>query len=181
MDWDSFLFYEINRWAGQSEVLDWLLLECSHASNFVFFALAYLGYRIWVNWKQGLLTLPILGLAVGISDFIGMQMKLFFARPRPCQVFLNIHQLSGCGESFSMPSNHAFNSATAALFLWIVFPSTRWVVGMLMVIVGLSRIFVGAHYPTDVLVGWGLGGMLGMTLGYFVVLSKWLQEEKIAI
>jgi len=181
LDWDSFLFYEINSWAGQSEALDWFLLECSNASNYAFFALVYLGYRTWVNWKQSLLATPILGLAIGMSDFIGMQLKIFFARPRPCQVFLNIHQLSGCGESFSMPSNHAFNSATAALFLWIVFPSTRWVVGMLMVIVGLSRIFVGAHYPTDVLVGWGLGGMLGMTLGYFVVLSKWFQEEKIAI
>ena len=181
MDWDSILFYEINSWAGQSEALDWFLLECSNASNYAFFALVYLGYRTWVNWKQSLFATPILGLAIGMSDFIGMQLKIFFARPRPCQVFLNIHQLSGCGESFSMPSIHAFNSATAALFLWIVFPSTRWVVGMLMVIVGLSRIFVGAHYPTDVLVGWGLGGMLGMTLGYFVVLSKWFQEEKIVI
>ena len=147
----------------------------------MFFALVYLGYRIWINWKQGLFAVLILGLAIASSDLIGLQLKLFFARPRPCQVFLNVHQLAGCGVSFSMPSNHAFNSATVASFFWIVFPSTRWVVSMLVILVGLSRIFLGAHYPTDVLVGWGLGSMLGMTLGYFVILSKWFQEEKNAI
>ena len=173
MDWDSFLFYEINGWAGQSEALDWLLLECSQASNFVFLALVYLGYRTWVNWKQGLLVVPTLGLAVGMSDFIGKQLKLFFARPRPCQVFLDVYELVNCGGSFSMPSNHAFNSATVASFLWFVFPSTRWVVSVLMILGGLSRIFLGAHFPTDVVAGWGLGSMIGMTFGYFVLRSKW--------
>ena len=177
MDWDSALFSQINGWAGQSAAVDWFMLECSHARNFVVLAILFLGYRAWVNWKQGILAAPVLGMAIGLSDFIGMQLKLFFARPRPCQVFLNMHELSGCGGSFSMPSNHAFNSATAAAFLWMVFPATRWVVGVCMVLIGLSRIYLGAHYPTDVLAGWGLGGMLGMALGYAMSQLKWFQEK----
>lgn len=177
MDWDSALFYKINGWAGQSDTLDWFMFECSQAGNFVMLALVYLAYRTWVNWKQGILAAPMLGLAIGMSDFIGMQLKLFFARPRPCQAFLNIHELVGCGGSFSMPSNHAFNSATAASFLWVVFPSTRWVVGVMMVLVGLSRVYLGAHYPTDVLAGYGLGGMVGMTLGSIVIRLKWFRQE----
>jgi len=176
VDWDSRLFFEINGWAGQSDALDWFILECSNAGNFVMVALAFLGYRTWLHWKQGILAAVVLGMGIGMSDFVGMQLKLFFARPRPCQVFVNMNELVGCGGSFSMPSNHAINSATAAAFLWVVFPSTRWVVGMMMMLVGLSRIYIGAHYPTDVLAGWGLGGMVGMTLGLAVIRSKWFQE-----
>lgn len=176
MDWDSRLFYGINGWAGQSALLDWFMLECSHSGNFVVLVLMYLGYRSWQNWKQGIVAVPVLGMAIGMSDFMGMQLKLFFARPRPCQVFLNIQELVGCGGSFSMPSNHAINSATVAAFLWVVFPSTRWVAGASMIFIGISRIYLGAHYPTDVLAGWGLGGMLGMTLGYVVSQSKWFRQ-----
>jgi undecaprenyl-diphosphatase len=177
VDWDRALFFEINGWAKQSEVLDWFMLECSNAGNFVVLALVYLGYRVWLNWRRGLLAASVLGVAIGLSDFLGMQLKLFFARPRPCQAFLHMQELVGCGKAFSMPSNHAMNSATAAAFLWVIFPSTRWVVGAMMMLVGLSRIYLGAHYPTDVLAGWGVGSMVGMTLGYAVIRSKWFQQE----
>jgi len=169
MNWDTVLFHTINGWTGQSPALDWFMLQCSTAGNFVALVVVWLVWQLWINWRQGLLAASVLGVLIGVGDFTGTQLKIWMARPRPCQVWLNVNELTGCGGDFSMPSNHALNAATAAAFLGVLFPSTRWVGGILMVLIGLSRVSLGAHYPTDVIAGWAIGGILGMTAGYLML------------
>ncbi|RMH06849.1 MAG: phosphatase PAP2 family protein, partial [Nitrospirae bacterium] len=86
------------------------------------------GYWSWWNWREAVWGIPCLGLGVGMSDFVGGQLKLWFARPRPCQVFLHLNELVGCGGTFSLPSNHALNTATAAAFLAVLYPMTGQVI-----------------------------------------------------
>ena len=78
---------------------------------------------------------------------------------------------------FSLPSNHAVNTAIAAALLGALFPSTRWVAAFLLLLGGLSRVYLGAHYPVDVLAGWCIGGLLGAAAGYVVVKKPWQKSR----
>lgn len=88
-------------------------------------------------------------------------LKELIARPRPCHELSQIYLLVDCGAGFSMPSSHAANVfGQAALFSYHV-RATRWYLILFASLVALSRIFVGVHYPFDVLAG----GMLGFFVG----------------
>lgn len=95
------------------------------------------------------------GLAVGGASLINFLAKLGFSRARPS---LWIPLMSE--TTFSFPSGHAMQSMALATTLVILFWHTRWQYVVLLlsvsfvIAVGLSRIYLGVHYPSDVLAGW---------------------------
>ena len=158
----------INGWTGQFPALDWLMFHCSQESNLWIPGIFAVGYWGWSNWREAKWAAPCLALLIGLSDLLGGQLKMLIARPRPCQILVHIHELVGCGGSFSMPSNHAVNSSTAIAFLVTLYPSLGWVLWPLMVLIGVSRVYLGAHYVTDVLAGWVIGLLLGGGVAYLL-------------
>ena len=95
-------------------------------------------------------------------------LKPFFDRPRPCHVLENINLLVGCGGGKSMPSSHAANAFGQAMMFAYLFRSVRWYLMAFAAIVAISRVFVGVHYPGDVLVG----SLIGMFIGLLVALTS---------
>ncbi|MCA9470818.1 MAG: phosphatase PAP2 family protein [Nitrospirales bacterium] len=174
MSWDEWLFRTVNGWAGRFEFLDWSMYEFSQEGNLLLPGILLVIYWSWTNWREARIAGPSLALLIGLSDIVGGQLKLLIGRPRPCHVFAHIHELVGCGGTMSLPSNHAFNSATAAAFLHLLYPSTGWIAWPLVGFIGLSRVYLGAHYVTDVFAGWILGIILGGSAGFLLARSSWI-------
>lgn len=101
-------------------------------------------------------------LALAAADQLSSAVfKSIIARPRPCHVMHDIHLLVDCGAGFSLPSSHAANLfSQAALFSYHVRPAT-WYLVLCAGLVAISRVFVGVHYPVDILAGALLGSIVG--------------------
>ena len=168
MSFDEEWFRVINGWAGQISALDWLMFQCSREGNLLLPGILAVAYWGWVRWDEVKWAAPSLGLLIGLSDFIGGQLKNLIARPRPCHILSHVHEMVGCGGSMSMPSNHAVNSSAAIAFLVALYPSLGWFLWPLMGLIGLSRIYLGAHYVTDVMAGWAMGLVLGGGVAYLL-------------
>ncbi len=137
--------------------------------NFYAFGIVAFITVVFIFKKRGIIFILMVAAVVGLNDFICHNIfKEIFARQRPCHVISELSYLANCSNSFSFPSNHASNVFTAATFISLVFrktPATIGVVYTFALLVCYSRVYLGAHYPFDVLAGTIFGGLMGF-LGY---------------
>ncbi len=131
--------------------------------------------------KGGRIAALLLIPAIAFSDqFNSALLKHLVDRPRPCQVLANVHLLVSCGSGYSFPSSHAVNNFAGAIVLSYFLPRWTWAFFSFASIVAFSRIYVGVHFPSDVLAG----AIIGMICGSLVILlyragETWLMERKL--
>jgi len=128
--------------------------------------MALLPFLYWcVDEKKGLR----LGLAVLISAWINMSLKFLLDQPRP---FFEGYDpsLGIISERMGgLPSGHAQNTLVM-LFIIASWLKKKWAfvcAAVLCILIGFSRIYLGVHFPTDVIAGWILGGIV--LCGYFML------------
>lgn len=162
MNWDEALFRAINGLAGQSATLDRFMVELAKPGNLFYPIVFAAAYWLWRNRRECVIGSAVLAGVIGATDALGTHLKGLVQRPRPCLTLPEVQQLLGCGGAFSFPSNHAANTTAAAAFFQILYPRSGWISWPLVLAIGLSRVYIGAHYPTDVIGGWVVGGLVGV-------------------
>jgi len=116
--------------------------------------------------KRGKLALTILIISLSFTDAICAQiLKPFFERIRPSHLNIeNINLLISKGGKWSMPSNHAANMFSLAIVLSYFYKKYKPLLLLLAILISFSRIYVGVHFPSDVIVGGCIGFFISSTL-----------------
>ena len=146
------------------DVLMWFVSQTSTWLPLYVLMAAFIVWR-YRNWKTVLLILVGFGVAVGLSDFTTSGIiKPLVCRLRPThEPSLDpLHLVRGyCGGRFGFCSSHAANTMTCALLFSLVFRNKIATTGLMVwvALVAYSRMYLGVHYPSDIIVGWAVGSL----------------------
>jgi membrane-associated phospholipid phosphatase len=144
--------------------------------------LLYLPLFAWLVLKEQKKALVALLLGVAslmLADWAGHMLKDAIERARPCRALEDVRLLVGCGKAYSMPSNHAIVAFAFVIpFYWMFKSRVRYLFLTVALLVGFSRVYVGVHYPSDVLTGAVLGVVIGLSVMKGYSLSSERYREK---
>lgn len=169
---DVWLFRLMNLHLAHPALDDLMVFLTTFGRSWFIFLFAAL-FILFRKKRGGLVVLVLALLAVGFADYTASGiLKPMFQRTRPCFVIEGCRLLVDQSRSYSFASSHAANSAAVASVIWIFFGRGRpldrfFSVTMILyaLLVGFSRIYVGVHYPGDVLAGAAVG-CIGAVLVY---------------
>ncbi len=162
---DESIFKFINS-SLSSGVLDFILVPLRHKLFWVPLYLFLIGFIV-LNFKGSKWYIfAMLGLTILISDTSSSRLiKENVQRLRPCHITeLNPIARVACSPGYSFTSSHATNHFAIGTFFFFLFSFTkwRWTFIAWASIIAFAQVYVGVHYPSDVLVGAFVGTIIGI-------------------
>ena len=164
---DSTLFYWVNI-SLSNGFFDWCMPTITdlHKNKAFVFIVLPLILGTWAFRKKWSMIGPLVGLliCVGAADNLTYRvLKPSFKRQRPPNVESELILRTTRFSGYSFPSNHAANNFAGAAFLSLCYPALTPALFTVAGLIAFSRVYVGVHYPGDVLAGALLGLILGLS------------------
>lgn len=127
------------------------------------------GFLVYKFRLKGLYFILAVVLTVGIADTVSSKVvKKSVQRVRPCndvEIKDEVELLAGCGSGYSFTSSHATNHFAIALFIALtlgrIYWWARWPFILWAASIAFGQVYVGVHYPLDVICGALLGSLIG--------------------
>lgn len=164
LDFDSYLFKLLNIRLTNS-FFDWCMPFITNLNNWKIPILLFWVYLIIKGGKRGriaaFLIIPVL---FGCDQLASFVLKPWVHRLRPCFDFENVRLLVNCGGKFSFPSSHATNIAGFATLFTLFYPKKWFYLTSFALLIGYTRIYIGKHFPSDVLGGLILGAAISLLI-----------------
>ena len=171
---DLMIFYFFNHTISLP-ILDKFFSLITSVNNWYIAYVILLGISWTKGGKRGKIAVTGVILLIIVSDQTGYRLlKELFARPRPCDILTDVITPVGCTGTYSFPSNHALNNFAAAFFFYKLFPKLKWVLFITAGLVAISRVYLGLHYPSDIIGG----ALIGIVFGYIFSKLALIVEKK---
>lgn len=175
---DRELFLLLNNLGSEQWDGFWLFLTDKWSSIPVYVLLLVLSYRQF-GAKRTALILVSVALLITVTDQLANFFKYGVQRLRPCyeQDLFGLMRLvkASCGGKFSFFSAHAANSFAVAAFFANLFRSHFRIVAILLLVwallVSYSRIYIGVHYPLDIVSGILVGLLFSWLFGKLYIFA----------
>jgi signal peptidase II len=173
---------QLQRPGPLDEVMEWVSRMGSYW-NLPLVAGSWLVVAILLRHEDSALAPPavrqlkrlLVGAAIAFAVTAGLKLALDFPRPAAVLTPGTVHVVGTGERGYSLPSGHASFSALLAASLWpLLGPWGRGAAVLLVLAVGLSRVWLGAHFPADVAAGY-LVGLASAVLAVFV--GAWRDVE----
>lgn len=170
---DLAIFYFFNH-SLSAGFLDKFFALITNVNNWYIAYILLLGIAFTKGGLKGKIAVGLVLILIFCTDQLGHKvLKEIFQRIRPCIALTDVITPIGCSGSYSFPSNHALNNFASAVFFYRLFPKLKWILLITATLVAVSRVYLGLHYPGDILGG----ALIGYAFGYVFSLAA-LQIEK---
>lgn len=183
---DEWLLHLLNV-SVQHPLLDEVMPWWRDKKTWIPLYLCLAGFALYRFRLKGLYFILGVALSVGVADTVSSKiMKPSFERLRPCnnsELSFEVVQRGGCGQGYSFTSSHATNHFAIAWFISLTLGACyRWLRWPLLLWAGsiaYGQVYMGVHYPFDVLVGGLIGSLIGYGLGKLYMGQDWLRLARL--